>query len=221
MAFRSQIRSRLHVPFRKPPAAMVVAILALMLSVAGNAAAAIVISSNAQVAAHTIAGASGPKSDHHNLIPGSIGGTDLANAAVSAAKLASDARPHKVDVKITGSGGQTILHLDELTLSAQCDSTGGTTELSVNAKTSVAAEMDTSSTFSGGTSSASDQALTANDLTGVVDLNSFSNAHKGVGSQLIYRNAKRVITLSLYGVADSSNGGLCSVTGTALAAAAE
>jgi hypothetical protein len=221
VAIRRQIRSRLHVPLRKPSAAMVVAILALILSVAGNAAAAIIISSNAQVAAHTIAGAAAKKSDHQNLIPGSVGAPDLANAAITAAKLASDARSHKVDVKITGSGGQTILHLDELTLSAQCDSTGGTTELSVNAKTSVAAEMSKSLTFSAGTTSASDYALTANDLTGVVDLNSSSEAHQGVGSQLIYRNAKRVITLSLYGVADSSNGGLCSVTGTALAAAAE
>jgi len=75
----------------RPSAALVVAILALFVSLSGTALAAVVISSNHQVAAHTIAGANAPSGDNKNLIPGSVGSGDLHAGAVGAAQLATNA----------------------------------------------------------------------------------------------------------------------------------
>jgi hypothetical protein len=63
---------------KRPSPALVVAVVALSLSVAGNAAAAVIISSNGQVAQGTIAGHKPPSGAHANIIKGSINGVDLA-----------------------------------------------------------------------------------------------------------------------------------------------
>ncbi len=69
---------RLHLPVRRPSPAMIVALIALLLSVTGNAAAAVIISSNGQVATGTISGHQPPAGDHPNIIAGSISAADLA-----------------------------------------------------------------------------------------------------------------------------------------------
>ncbi|MFL5796846.1 MAG: hypothetical protein ACJ77A_02790 [Actinomycetota bacterium] len=69
----------------------VLAVLALVISMTGTAvAAAVIITSNDQVAAHTIAGANAPVGDNENLISGSVGTSDLHGNAVTGAKVASD-----------------------------------------------------------------------------------------------------------------------------------
>ena len=68
---------RVRLAFRLSPA-LVVALLALMLSVTGNAAAALIITSNSQVAQNTIAGHHPPSGKHANIIAGSISGVDLS-----------------------------------------------------------------------------------------------------------------------------------------------
>jgi len=75
---------------RRPSAALVVAVLALFVSLSGTALAAVVITSNHQVAAHTIAGANGPAGDNKNLVPGSVGSPDLHSNAVTSAAVAND-----------------------------------------------------------------------------------------------------------------------------------
>jgi hypothetical protein len=57
--------------------------IALALSVSGNAAAAITISSNSQVAQNTISGHQPPTGKHANLIAGSVTGTDVANGTLT------------------------------------------------------------------------------------------------------------------------------------------
>jgi hypothetical protein len=69
--------------------AIVVAVFALVVALSGTAMSAIIITKNGQVAAHTIAGASAPKGDNQNLIPGSVGTADLHTGAVTGKKLAA------------------------------------------------------------------------------------------------------------------------------------
>ena len=87
---------------RHPGFANVVAVLALFIALGGTAVASVLITSNRQVAAHTIAGANAPSGDNRNLIGGSVGTSDLHNGAVSPAKLAANSRAHKIDFVATG-----------------------------------------------------------------------------------------------------------------------
>jgi hypothetical protein len=188
--------------------------LALALSVTGNAAAAVIISSNAQVAAHTIAGAAGPSSLHHNLIAGSVGTADLA----------SDARVHKIDFKVSGvpkNTTATYLKLDELTLSGGCNANNAVTTLSVIATTGAAGDISWAyNELSGSTTTpaAADVVVAAGAQPQVVALSSLTGGDTAVG-EVIYRNAKRVITVPFHATANLAANGLCSVTGTAFAAA--
>src|SRR5436305_1331477 len=73
--------------------ANVVSTLALFLVLSGGATAlaAVIISSNSQVASSTISGHKPPTGDHANIISGSVNGTDLASGAVTGTKLAGGA----------------------------------------------------------------------------------------------------------------------------------
>src|SRR6266542_2494669 len=75
---------------KQPSLATVVAFLALFISMTGTALAAVIITSNDQVAAHTIAGANAPAGDNETLISGSVGTSDLHGNAVTGAKVAND-----------------------------------------------------------------------------------------------------------------------------------
>jgi hypothetical protein len=68
----------MHGRLGPPSPGIAIAALALVLSVGGNAAAAVLISSNAQVAANTIAGHHPPSGRHPNIIGGSVSAADLA-----------------------------------------------------------------------------------------------------------------------------------------------
>ena len=73
---------------KKVSPALLVAIVALVFAMGGTAAATtVIITSNSQVAAHTIAGASAPSGDNQNLIPGSIAGSDIGKLTISGANL--------------------------------------------------------------------------------------------------------------------------------------
>ena len=58
--------------------ANVMATTAVFLALGGTAAAAIVVSSNSQVASNTISGHKPPSGKHANLITGSVNGQDIA-----------------------------------------------------------------------------------------------------------------------------------------------
>ena len=63
--------------------ANVVATLALVMATGGTAVAAVMITSNNQVAQNTISGHAAPSGKHPNLISGSINATDLAGSVKS------------------------------------------------------------------------------------------------------------------------------------------
>ena len=61
--------------------ANVMSTLAVVIAITGtgSAVAAVIISSNSQVAKSTISGHAPPTGDHANLISGSVNGTDLSS----------------------------------------------------------------------------------------------------------------------------------------------
>lgn len=136
--------------------ATALAALALSVSLSGTAAAAIVISSNHQVATHTIAGANAPRGDNQNLISGSVGTTDLHGNAVTGTKV-KDGSLSGADLangsvatsklklpKISWSGNDgdpvdgaphhTVLSLDGVTIGASCTFATAITRLSIYIK---------------------------------------------------------------------------------------
>lgn len=70
--------------------ANVVATAALFIALGGTAAASFIVSSNSQIGPDTVSGAKPPSGDGANIIAGSIFTTDLANSAVTNAKLANN-----------------------------------------------------------------------------------------------------------------------------------
>jgi hypothetical protein len=73
---------------KRPSAALIVALIALVFSLAGTAEASFLITSNSQVGPGTIAGHNPPSGDHANIVSGSVGTTDLHSHAVTGSKLA-------------------------------------------------------------------------------------------------------------------------------------
>jgi hypothetical protein len=72
--------------------ALVVSALALLVSLSGTAMAAVIISSNSQVARNTIAGHATIRGVHANLIAGSIVSTDMSSAYKARLKVHCPAR---------------------------------------------------------------------------------------------------------------------------------
>jgi hypothetical protein len=71
--------------------ANVVSVIALFAALGGTATAAVIITSNSQVASGTISGHNPPSGKHANIISGSVGGSDLGAGAVAGGKVAKDA----------------------------------------------------------------------------------------------------------------------------------
>jgi hypothetical protein len=68
----------------------------------------------------------------------------VAIAAITAAKLASDARSHKIDFSVTGAPEDTkttLLHLDELTISGECNANNSSAALTIVGKSSVSGQL--------------------------------------------------------------------------------
>jgi hypothetical protein len=76
--------------------ANVMATLAVFIAIGGTATAAVVVSSNSQVAKDTISGHKPPTGKHSNIIGGSVNATDLATQAVTAGKIAAPEAWHAV-----------------------------------------------------------------------------------------------------------------------------
>ncbi len=64
-----------------------IALCALFFALGGTAGAAVMITSNGQVAANTISGHQPPSGKHANLIAGSVNASDLANSVKSSIKV--------------------------------------------------------------------------------------------------------------------------------------
>lgn len=219
--------------------ATVLATLALFVSLSGTAAAAVIISSNHQVAAHTIAGANAPRGDNRNLIAGTVGttdlhgnavtgaqvkngsltGADLANGSIGTSKLklpkiswnGTDSDP------VDGAPHHTVLSLDGVTIGASCTFATAITRLSIYIKSPGGGALRGSYTagpLGSPTPALSDTTVTATPLD-------FADTG-GTGAVLLsgqfnYRSSTRVITLLLDGSAIEPVH-VCDLHGTAIPA---
>ena len=79
--------------------------VALFVALGGTAYAAVVVSSNSEVAKNTISGHHPPIGDQSNLVSGSVNGSDLAGGAVSGSKLGANAVDGSkvIDGSLTGA----------------------------------------------------------------------------------------------------------------------
>jgi hypothetical protein len=75
---------------------VMVTILAFIVLGGGTALAAYVVSSNSQIGPGTVSGHKPPSGNHANIISGSVNATDLANQAVTAAKIQAPEAWHQV-----------------------------------------------------------------------------------------------------------------------------
>jgi hypothetical protein len=71
--------------------ANVVSMVALFVALGGSAGAAIIVSSNSQVAKNTISGHHPPSGDHPNIVAGSIDGTDVLAKTLGKVPVAAKA----------------------------------------------------------------------------------------------------------------------------------
>lgn len=207
----------------RPSFSLVVAVMALVASVGGNAAAAVIITSNGQVAAHTIAGANALGGGHKNLIAGTVGTTDLHNGAITAIKLASADRVHKINAIHNGVGSQTTtINVGELTISVKCVGTASSVSITPTFHTSADADMNWSyiQDASGALSIvASGAAYSANsNALPILSYTSTSGDYIRREGQVIYATASRVITVNFHLIARQNLNDLCEMTGTAIPA---
>src|SRR5207244_4175683 len=99
-------RTRMHPrPWRRPSPAMVVACVALFVALGGTTSAAIIVSSNGQVARHTISGHAPPAGDHPNVISRSLTTADIASLAITRPLIAPNSigGGKVVDHSLTGA----------------------------------------------------------------------------------------------------------------------
>ena len=75
---------------RRPSPAMVVACLALFVALGGSAAAAIVVSSNSQIAPNTIYGANKPSTANDNIVDGSVAAADIRQNGLPGNRIADN-----------------------------------------------------------------------------------------------------------------------------------
>jgi hypothetical protein len=110
----------------RPRPATLLASLALLISLGGNAAAAILITSNGQVGRGTISGHKPPSGEHANLIAGSVTGTDIADDSLTGSDIQESSlsgvarrllfsEPHNVQNLFT------LTTISAWTVKAQCD----------------------------------------------------------------------------------------------------
>jgi hypothetical protein len=209
---------------------MVVACLALFVSLAGTAvAASYLVSSNSQVGPGTISGHHPPSGKHSNLITGSVNAQDLAAGAVTGSRLANaSVTTSKLSLpKMSFSGPDTdpnngfpqhtVLNLDGLQLGVICTTSGpSTTVLQLYASSASGSIRGTYSAGSPGAPSALALLLLNPTPTLLASDTSSSNATYLAG-EFTYSNANRVIGILVDGEANFV-GNNCDFHGTAIPA---
>jgi hypothetical protein len=213
----------------RPSPAMVVACLALFVSIAGTAvAASYLVSSNSQVGPGTISGHHPPTGKHSNLITGSVNAQDLALGSVTGTRLApasvSSSKLNLPRMSFSGSGGDpndgaphhTVLNLDGVNIGVTCTFTGPSTELQLYASSSSGGTLRGS--FSTGLTGPATSNI-ANVLVSSTPTEFASDAStstpKDLAGEFTYANANRVIGILVDGSANIVSDS-CDMHGTAV-----
>ncbi|HET8602942.1 MAG TPA: hypothetical protein VFM09_03380 [Marmoricola sp.] len=220
--------------------AVLIASLALFLSLSGTAVAAILVSSNGQVAPHVIAGAAAPSGDNRNLISGSVGSSDLHASAVTGTAVkngsltGSDLAKGSIGYgkltlpMISWSGvntdpidfapHHTALSLDGVTLGVSCLADTGQSVLELWLTSPSAGTLRGSYALGSDGSSNNPVSIIDRSLPASTPVNVVGVENTTLVGQLTYSNANRVIAISLDGgtVNGVPGSGSCNLHGTAL-----
>lgn len=221
---------------------LLIASLALFLSLSGTAAAAIIISSNQQVASHVIAGANAPSGDNKNLISGSVGHSDLHANAVTGANVAngsltgSDVTNGSIGYgklklpRIIWSGANTdpvnsashhtALTIDGVTIGVNCWPDAGLSVLQLWVTSTSPGTLRGSYVLGSDGTTNNTVALVDKALPAATAVN-FAGAERAtLVGQFTYSSSSRVIALMLDAktINGASGSGSCNLHGTALPA---
>jgi len=223
MALANQPGRRIHVPIGRPSPALAVALFALVLSVAGNAAAAtsVIITTSKQVAPHTIAGANAPSGANKNLIPGSVGSSDLHGGAVTYKQLAADSQARKIYLAETNSttDENATVVIDELTLHLRCEHDSDQDQADFWASSTIPATVNGTDTMEleGG---APNITMDGQTFGGAIIAGwGVPSPHlpSRVQVEVFIEDTNRVLMVSVHAVA-AFDGHICQITGTAIPA---
>jgi hypothetical protein len=203
---------------------VMVTVLAFIILGGGSAMAAFVVSNNSQVAPNTIFGHNAPAGKNKNVVADSLTGADVKESTLGQVPSAANGA-RRIDYlgKKADSTTVSVLHLDEMTVEARCyPISAGNTVLDVSIASTNAATWNYGFDVSDGSSpthpSADGGNIAANSTNLVFRINS---ADVGLAEgDLIYRNANRVVAMTLLaGVNGMSGGdGVCQLTGVAVPA---
>jgi hypothetical protein len=201
----------------------VVALAALFVALGGTAMASVIITSNSQVAKDTISGHRPPSGDHPNIITGSLIGQDVANDALSGAKI--DEASLTGDAKAlnwTGPADANPASLGKVgpyTISALCIDTGTSTRLRVlvNGPAGTVDTMwsDTVNDSQDLGNHSTGALIAANTDTAVLQLSAAGGSYRRGGARTILRSGPALVQLDYEGTANDSGAKSCFVYGTA------
>jgi hypothetical protein len=217
---------------RTPSPAMVVALIALFVSLGGTALAAVIITNNNQVGPGTIAGARAAAGKNKNVIAGSLGTPDLANAAVTGAKvangtltgaklneatLATNAKTLSITFGPFGSGRLTLAKAGPYVFKAECLDNGTNTILNfyVNGPGGFAKGVVTEYRYDGTTAFKDafpvDRSVPPNSDTPLTQT-AATNGYDDIGGSIMIGTGTAVVQLALFMHTERQK---CQVYGTA------
>src|SRR5438270_3436528 len=205
----------------RPSPAMIVACIALAVALGGSASAAIIISSNSQVAKDTIAGHKPPRGDHSNIIAGSVTGKDVVESSLGVVPRAKNGAYKIYSQPPADNVERTIFKSGQLTITAKCRQPSDTF-LTVTFKSSVLANLNFGY-IQGSDPSPNPTPLPVAHAGGRVLMQNQDQSLQVQGAHVdleriegpfIYQEGPTVITVNLHMVA--TNHGICQLCGTAV-----
>jgi hypothetical protein len=215
---------------RRPTHATVIAYLALFVALGGTAMAAVVVSSNSQVASNTISGHKPPSGKHSNLIAGSVNGQDVADNSlggtdVNESSLTGNAQKLSYTKAASSAPApkSTIATVGPYAIKGQClidDSANVFVRMYVNGpagtQNSMWSETRNNNTDNGTRSNGA--VLNANTDAITFDIEATPTSFERAGGTTMLRtNAGVLVQVDFHAVADARLGGQqnCFIYGTA------
>ena len=189
----------------------------------GHRGAAIVVSSNSQVASNTISGHKPPSGKHANLIVGSVNGQDIAADSLTGLDISEPSLTgvaHKLLFAPSGTGGPTVIaSVGPWSIEGSCDLVGGlagtTLEVFGAAGTAdVIADSTLNDATDLGTSSAR-VSIPADNHTQIIGAIASSGESKRTGGTAMIRSGSTLVQVDFNIVTDFTSGGGCFIYGTA------
>ena len=204
-----------------------VAVVALMLALGGGTAmAAVIVSSNSQIAANTVSG---------SKRPAGFANDNVANGSIDTPDLSANARPHRLEFDRSGTSPGTeypIATVGNVALSGTCAAPVGSTPYLLLFAKNITTQLGTINNLVVSESSVSNSpavahtsghyigagakyTVDASESTDPAGLVLPGTANSRVEGQVVFQTPGRVTTIQFHA---SNIGGRCSLAGTAVTA---